>query len=301
MINFAKTVLVTGSLGFTGYYVTQALENKGYHVIHFTNDSLSSGKPLDLCDYSTVKDFISKNRPKNVIHLAAIAYVGHGDPWDFYKVNLGGSLNLLRALDEVDCVEGNIVVASSANIYGDAYQGIAIEESFEPKPVNDYAVSKLALEKMIELWRNRFNIIVTRPFNYTGVGQSIDFLVPKIVNAFKKRDSVIELGNLDVHRDYSDVRDDAKAYASLLELNKKNLTVNLCSGKLVSLRTIIKTAEELTSHHLEIIRRGHLIRKNEILSLCGNPKVLNEKCNIWFKISLNETLKFMLLNSDQLT
>ena len=87
------------------------------------------------------------------------------------------------------------IIASSANIYGNTTAG-AISEKVPPNPANDYAVSKLAMEYLVRTYMNRLGIVITRPFNYTGVGQNSRFLIPKIVAHFVERRPQIELGNL---------------------------------------------------------------------------------------------------------
>lgn len=137
--------------------------------------------------------------------------MGHADARAFYDVNLFGTLNLLEALTALPELPRKVLIASSANIYGTP--GIeVIDESVCAAPVNHYACSKLAMEHMVRTWFDRFPIVMTRPFNYTGVGQDEKFLIPKIVSHFKRRAPKIELGNLDVSRDFSDVRDVAAAY-----------------------------------------------------------------------------------------
>ncbi|WP_137984288.1 GDP-mannose 4,6-dehydratase, partial [Pseudomonas viridiflava] len=90
------------------------------------------------------------------------------------------------------------------------------------------------------LWHARLPLVITRPFNYTGVGQAENFLLPKIVSHFTQRESTIELGNLDVWRDFSDVRAVTSAYRGLLEARPLGKTLNVCSGVTHSLREVIE-------------------------------------------------------------
>ncbi len=197
-----KIVLITGLHGFTGRYVQTELENNGYTVV---------GLSSNLTDLEALSAEIAQVQPQAVIHLAGIAFVGHGNANAFYEVNLIGTRNLLEALSQHAPDIQSILLASSANIYGNRTEGI-LSENTPPEPINDYAVSKLAMEQMAHLWTDKLPLFIVRPFNYTGVGQKEVFLIPKIVSHFKQKESVIELGNLDVWREFGDVRSVANIY-----------------------------------------------------------------------------------------
>lgn len=291
-------VLVTGASGFTGHYVCQELEKQGFHVYALTTDGTVKGNSVDLCSYDDVLQCIERVKPESVVHLAAIAFVGHRAPNDFYRVNVEGTLNLLRALEKVGCVRGTVVLASSANIYGRNYQQQAITEGFEPQPVNDYAVSKLSMEYMARLHMDRLPIIIVRPFNYTGCGQNENFLIPKIVKAFKERQVVLELGNLDVSRDFSDVRDIANYYVKLVSRQIAGRTVNFCSGRLISLKDIVAICEKLTGHSVAIRSVEAFQRKNELKHLLGDSSVLLAITACKARYSLEDTLQWMLDEKD---
>ncbi len=137
----SATVLVTGSTGFTGRYLRQVLEQRGYRVVGLC--SLAGIDPgqwvANLTDAESLRRVVQKLQPNYVIHLAAIAFVGHGDPRAFYDINLFGTLNLMSALQDLPKLE-RVVVASSANVYGTPEVEL-IDESVCPNPVNHYACS----------------------------------------------------------------------------------------------------------------------------------------------------------------
>ena len=164
-----KTALITGLDGFTGRYVQNELENNGYKII---------GLSSDLTDPDALSEEIRHIRPHAVVHLAGIAFVGHGNANAFYEVNLIGTRNLLDALSQHAPDIQSILLASSANIYGNRAEDI-LNEDTPPDHINDYAVSKFAMEQMANLWVDRLPLFLVRPFNYTGVGQDEKFLIPK--------------------------------------------------------------------------------------------------------------------------
>lgn len=287
-------VLVTGASGFTGHYVCKELKKEGFEVFSLTQDGSLKGRSVDLCSYNDVLKCIEHVKPESVIHLAAIAFVGHEAPNDFYRVNVEGTLNLLRALEEVESIHGSVVLASSANVYGNAYLNMPISEDFRPYPVNDYAVSKLSMEYVARLHKDRLPIAIVRPFNYTGCGQDLNFLVPKIVSAFKKRQPILELGNLNISRDFSDVRDIARYYVQMVIKRISGKTLNFCSGRSVSLKYLIEVCENITGHSVEIRSQCALKRKNELKNLLGNPSMLFHVAGLGCQYSIEDTLKWML-------
>lgn len=276
-------VLITGLNGFTGRYVQQELQGHGHEVV---------GLAVDLTNPEAVAKEVQNLRPEGVIHLAGVSFVGHDDINALYRVNLIGTRNLLDALNEhasnVQCV----LLASSANIYGNATEGVIVESTI-PAPANDYAVSKLAMEYMARLWFDRLPIVITRPFNYTGVGQSDSFLLPKIVGHFKRNERQIELGNLDVFRDFCDVRAVANAYRRLVEVYPTGQTVNVCSGRSHSLREVIEMVEAVAGYQIEVKVNPSFVRANEVRSLLGSADRLRNVIGAWDSPSLCETLEWM--------
>lgn len=272
-----KKVLLTGVDGFTGKYVEQELKSRGYSVVGVVYRKAAEGQvACDLTDLEAVLECLHQVRPNYIVHLAALSFVGHTDQKAFYDVNVFGALNLLEAAKELGLQLEKAVFASSANIYGNPEGVERISESVSPSPVNHYAMSKLAMEHMAKLWFSEVPMIITRPFNYTGPDQAEHFLIPKIVSHFKKNASEIELGNTDVSRDFSDVRDIALAYANLLESDAQSEIVNLCSGQVTSLQAIISMMEEIAGYKIKVRVNPDFVRANEIKVLGGdNTKLMS--------------------------
>lgn len=282
-----ETVLVTGLNGFTGRYVQAELEDNGYKVI---------GLSSDLTDAEALSAEIEQVRPHKVVHLAAIAFVGHGAANAFYEVNLIGTRNLLVSLENHAPDVNSILLASSANVYGNRSAGVLSEDTL-PDPVNDYAVSKFAMEQMSHLWDSRLPLFIVRPFNYTGVGQKAIFVIPKIVAHFKEKKPVIKLGNLDVWREFGDVRIVAGIYRKLLENCPVGETLNVCTGQAYSLREVIAICEKITKHKIEIKVDSSLVRANEVHELKGDNHRLKKYISDWKSSSLEETLAWLLEES----
>jgi nucleoside-diphosphate-sugar epimerase len=290
--------LITGIKGFTGHYVAEELERHGWEVWGLGQHPAPDDQryhQVDLNDSVRLNQIITELQPQAVIHLAAVAFVAHDDPEAFYRVNLLGTRSLLEALVSIDTAPQCVLLASSANVYGNTVGGM-LPETTLPNPANDYAVSKLAMEYMARTYSDRLQMVIVRPFNYTGVGQTDNFLLPKIVDHFRRRASKIRLGNLDVSRDFSDVRAVATAYRRLLETCPQGEVVNICSGHATSLEEVISMAEEITGHRMQIEVDPAFVRRNEVKFLCGDPTRLVQLIGDWEPPSLRSTLRWMMDN-----
>lgn len=276
-------ILVTGADGFTGkYFIAEALKN-GHETVPLKSN---------LNDVISLNQEVSSVIPDAVVHLAAISFVGHDDDDEFYHVNVMGTINLLKAIVQFCPAPPRVLLASSANIYGMPDVEF-IDESVVTAPLNHYAVSKLAMEFMVKTYFDKLPIVITRPFNYTGAGQHENFLIPKIVSHFQRRDNVIELGNLDISRDFSDVRDVVASYLSLLNSNISSTIVNICSGKVIALREVIQMMNNIAGYEIEVRVNPAFVRVNEITRLCGNNDYLKKLIKYSPMYSFNQTLQSM--------
>jgi nucleoside-diphosphate-sugar epimerase len=288
--------LITGLRGFTGFYLARELQAAGYQVFGTAHGAEAKGEGvvgLDLCDKQGVQHLVAQVQPDVVAHLAAISFVAHGDVEAIYRVNILGTRNLLEALATSQKKPSAVLIASSANIYGNTAVEV-ISEAEPALPANDYAVSKLAVEHVARLWMDKLPIVVTRPFNYTGVGQSENFLLPKIVSHFRRQAKHIELGNLDVARDFSDVRMVVQAYARLIQQIPAGETFNICSGQSHSLRDVLSLVAQIAGVEIDVRVNPAFVRANEVKNLMGNPAKLISYVGELPHFSLSDTLGWML-------
>ena len=282
-------ILLTGAEGFTGQVFAKRAIAAG-HVI----DALQS----DLTHREALHQEVLALAPEAVVHLAAISFVGHFSEAAFYAVNVVGTTNLLDALVRLPVRPDRVLLVSSANVYGNTARS-PINEDQPPTPVNHYGMSKLAMEFMARTYNDQLNLVVTRPFNYTGPGQDSHFLIPKLAAHFATRAPSIELGNLDVEREFNDVQMVCDAYLLLLAHGEPGETYNICSGRPYALRRIIETFARMTSHDLRIEINSAFVRANEVHRLCGDPQKLQALFSgqrvALYEPSLEETLRRVLL------
>jgi GDP-6-deoxy-D-talose 4-dehydrogenase len=290
-----KKVLVTGVDGFTGKHLGNALKLSGFKVIGLSDQSTDADDVFtcDLLDKESLQQIVTEVNPDYVIHLAAISFVGHGNADDFYRINVLGTVNLLEALLKLEKKPVKVLIASSANVYGNCDKS-PILETQQPLPVNHYAMSKLATEFMARTYLDRLPLFFTRPFNYIGLGQAESFVIPKLISHFTKKAEVIELGNLNVEREFNDVRFVCDAYLKLLDAAKPGETYNICSGKPVTLSAMIALLTKMTGHSINIKVNPAFVRENEVHQLFGNPEKLLHTIGAIQQPILKETLTWML-------
>jgi GDP-6-deoxy-D-talose 4-dehydrogenase len=290
-----RRALITGLRGFTGYYMAQELTAAGYRVYGTVMPGEELGPdiyPVDLCDRAAVARMVEEIAPDVVAHLAGIAFVAHADSELMYRVNVVGTRNLLEALAAGGHRPTSVLLASSANIYGNASVPV-IDENVPPSPANDYAVSKLAMEYMARLWMDKLPITIVRPFNYTGIGQAENFLLPKIVSHFRRSDKRIELGNLAIARDFSDVRMVTRAYRRLLAVAPGGEAFNVCSGSSHSLGNLIDMMGDIAGYRIDVHVNPAFVRANDVLTLSGSNSKLTAVIGQLDPTPLSETLRWM--------
>jgi len=299
--------LVTGYHGFTGGYLARRLEGAGYRVVGLvrrrpevseaSGASVASGAsaPVVVADLGSLEqsvEAVAQAEPEVVVHLAGVSFVDHANAADFHKANVLGTQNLLEALALLKRPPRAVLLASSANVYGNAPQEV-LDETVPPQPANDYAASKLAMEGLARTWMDRLPITLVRPFNYTGVGQSLAFVLPKLVDHFRRGAPEIALGNTEVWRDFSDVRTVAEAYQRLADKAPAGEVVNICSGSGHSLAQVLGMLAEIAGYAITVKTDPALVRKSEVRRLVGSPEKLRRLIGPLPSIPLFETLRWM--------
>ena len=196
-MDFHSKVLITGGDGFTGIYLANLLNSYGYKCHNLD---------CNILDKNHIKDSITAIEPDYVFHLAAISFVGEKDIGLIYNVNVVGSHNLLECLSVMKKKPKKVILASSGTVYGSNGKSLN-KESDIPSPINHYGCSKLSMEHLAKNFFDDLPIIIVRPFNYTGINHSENFIIPKIVKAFLNKQDHIELGNVNISREFNDIRD----------------------------------------------------------------------------------------------
>lgn len=232
--------LITGSKGFVGKHLSDQLQKEGWEVYGF---NIQDGQ--NIMDYETVRNALDVLRPNAIFHLAAQAYVpeSFSSPRRTFEVNTLGSLNILDAVRQLG-IKTRIHLAGTSEEYGDsAYgQGVTTELTL-PNPLSPYAISKLAMDHLGRLYAKSYGlqVVVTRAFNHAGPGRGEMYaessFAKQIVEIELGRRKVLEHGNLESIRNYTDVRDIVRAYVMAVHLEPG--VYNICSKQNVTMQDIM--------------------------------------------------------------
>lgn len=276
MAPHSEIVLLTGADGFTGRHLATRLRAEGMRVFGATRyPSGPEEVKMDLSDGASVAAAVAKVSPDVVVHLAGITTALHANVAEIYAVNTVGTANLLSALAASPKLPRRVIIASSATVYAPPSDDNPITEDHPRRPAHHYGASKLAVEEIARLYSQKLPLIVTRPFNYTGVGQNEDFIVRKIIRHFQEGATEIRLGELQLERDFSDVDDVVEAYVRLTRVSTDYAVVNLCSGSVVHLADIVPMLVEITGQPMTVIRDERFVRGGEPRIIRGSTEFLH--------------------------
>ncbi|MBR6469946.1 MAG: GDP-mannose 4,6-dehydratase [Lachnospiraceae bacterium] len=283
-----KKALVFGMDGFVGDHMARELTANGYEVYA----SSSHGNKLntydgwygcDLTDADQVKNVIAEVSPTHIVNLAGQSNVGISwkIPRRTVESNVCGPLNILEAIHqcELDC---DVMMIGSSEEYGISDSDLSESDKLDAS--NPYGISKEMLEKFCFLYRERYKMRIhyVRSFNHTGIGQNDNFVIPswcKQVAAISLsgRPGELSVGNLDIIRDFSNVKDIVRAYRLILESDDCNTVYNVGSGVGIPLRKILDYIVSLCEYPVEVKVDPKLIRPIENPRICCNSDLLKER------------------------
>ena len=267
--------LITGGKGFVGQWLAAHLKDCGDEVAVIDIET-------DVADGAAVGAVMAEVAPDAVYHLAALTHVGESweNPSQVLRVNVLGTAELLAAARR-DRPEARVLVVSSAEVYGVVTpQQLPLGEDTPTEPASPYAASKLAAETVaLQAWRGYAQpVIVVRPFNHIGPGQSPNFFVPalakRIVEARRSGAPTLAVGTLTTRRDFTDVRDVVAAYRLLMEHGTAGDVYNVCSGHDVAMAEVAEQLLDLAGVDLSLETDPALVRPVDVPVLRGDASRL---------------------------
>lgn len=307
-----RKIFISGANGFVGSTLARFMdfpENEIYGT-SFPHKPKPLGlkcrndiRYLDIRREGDITEFIKETRPDRVFHLAAVSNVGRS--WEkrteTIETNILGTQHVFEALRKY-IPKARVLFVSSSDVYGDAsIDDRALYEDDDTKALSPYAYSKIAGELLSRFYVDveGLQIVIARSFPHTGPGQSPAFVcsdwayqIVKIEERFKE--PVMQVGNIEVKRDFSDVRDVVKAYVQLLEKGRKGEVYNVASGKAVSLQKILDMLLSFSSCPIKVQVDSQKLRQKDIPCLRGNNSKIRKETGWKPEISLRQTLEDLL-------
>ena len=267
-------VLVTGCNGFAGRHAGAALRQAGHDVVGgdlaLAPGGANACLEMDVRDLASISRALEAARPDAILHLGGIAFVplGWTEPQHVFSVNTIGTLNLLDAVRQ-HAPRTRVLVVTSAEVYGSHPAAAPLAEDAPYRPDNIYGVAKAAADHATLLYaaHHRLDVMVARPSNHIGAGQSRDFVsssfAAQLADIAAGARPLMRVGNLDQRRDFTDVRDVARAYVRLLEQGRAGLAYNIASGRMIPVRDILDTLCDIARVRPQVEVDPALFRPNE--------------------------------------
>ena len=307
-------VLITGINGFAGRHLTALLRGRGFDIagiVHAVRDPGLTHRvepadtqliPADVTDLEALTRAVDAVRPEGVFHLAGLAHVpaSDADPVRAFRVNALGSVNLLAAVAACG-VHCRVLLVSSASVYGLVEpSAMPVREQAPFRPLSPYGASKAAAELMACQWPDReVEVVCVRPFNHTGPGQVSGFVCPDFARQLisierGRHPPTIAVGNLDVVRDFSDVRDVVTGYLAAWERGRPGAVYNICSGVGRSVREVLDAMIELSGLRVRVEVVPERVRLADVPALIGSADALRTETGWQPSIPWRETLAAVL-------
>ena len=292
-------MLLIGAGGFAGTHLRETAEAAGTRVVGCSRDPAGGDVACDLLDPDSIAAALDDVRPQVVVNMAGAASVADSwrEPGTAFGVNAVGALNLLEAL-AASAFDAHLVCASSGEVYGEpGPERLPLAESEPLRPVSPYGSSKAAMEIVCGQYvrSHGMRIAVVRSFNQLGPGQSPTYVASALarqVAAAEARGSdavTLAVGNLSAARDFTDVRDAARAYGGIAARGVTG-TFNLCSGKPVMISSLIEMMREATRLEVDAAPDPELIRPVDPPVVYGSASRLREATGWQPQIPLKQTV-----------
>ncbi|WP_409318214.1 GDP-mannose 4,6-dehydratase [Pseudomonas sp. KCJK9016] len=292
-----RSLFITGLGGFVGQHIQSRLmlDDSAW-------DLLPAASPYDLTKPQSLVD-LWPQLPDAVIHLAGQTFVPEAfrDPARTFEINLLGTLNLLQAL-KARGFKGPFLYVSSGDVYGQVDEAaLPITEQQPPCPRNPYAVSKLSAEHLCLQWglSEDWPVLVARPFNHIGTGQKDSFVIASAARQISRirqglQGPQLEVGDIDVTRDFLDVDDVISAYFALLERGVPGQVYNICSGHEQSIRSLIEQLADLAGIELQLVQDPARMRRADQRRVRGSHQRLARTTGWTPQISIQQSLRAIL-------
>jgi GDP-4-dehydro-6-deoxy-D-mannose reductase len=289
-------LFVTGLDGFVGTKVRETLlkNTDGYPFQLITPE-----EPYNLKEKDSILNVIRKIKPDFVLHLAGQSSVpaSFEDPKETHLINFIGTLNLIESLKEID-FSGSMVYVSSGEVYGRVeVEDMPVTEDHTLRPHNPYSVSKVAAEFLCKQYviTDKMKIVIARPFNHVGPGQSERFAVSSFAKQVMEiklglRTPEMQTGNLSNSRDFTDVRDVVDAYLKLLISGRSGEVYNICSGNEYSMSEILQKMFEISGVKCNVSTDFSRLRSNEQNTMCGSYKKIKDEVGWSPTINIDRSL-----------
>lgn len=301
------SVLITGADGFIASHLIEELRrNTDWRIagIGLKPEPAAAAEDVDygvvdITDYEALKEALERHRPDGVFHLAAqpSVHLSWEDPWSTYRVNLVGQLNLMEALKSLQ-METSVHIACSSEEYGKVSPDrMPLGEDAPFNPCSHYAVSKVAQETLGLMYHQAFGwrVLITRGFNQAGPGQAPEFVISSFARQVAlieagRCEPVLKVGNLEARRDFTDVRDTARAYRMVMEKGRPG-TYNVCSGKAYPVSEVLEILLSLSEASIGVERDPERQRPSDIPILLGDNTTLRNETGWEPLIGLEQTLQ----------
>jgi GDP-4-dehydro-6-deoxy-D-mannose reductase len=309
-----KKIFITGVDGFVGIYMARYFLEKGCQVAGTSwsfDDSKTiqeikkdaSVEKINILDSDSLVRFIKKQNPEAVVHLAAQAAIPPSwkDPAGTLRINNEGTYNLFFGIQALNRDIPILVIGAAAEYGHVKCDGSLISEEDRFSPDNPYAVSKIAEEMIAYQYylSHGLHTVRARPFTHVGPGQDSRFVCSEFSRAIAQMERGLipcemRVGNLEIRRDFLDVRDVITAYDLILEKGKKGEVYNVCSSKGTSIGEILQLLQSNSEKKIKVIIDENKVRKNEALAIVGDNSKIKRELGWTPKYDLEKTILDML-------